>query len=173
MIAIGNFTDAISKITQFANTVVNGEQEREAISLIVKIRNDRDEEINISPFVRYFVTEDTGMMLQEYEGGRLSLKPIDVKNSNKPNTIPARQVQGYYGVLPDALSNSELMERGAGNMHVNLTVVGDDQVHLETFPLLREAFHQYNIEFIISPSKILQPISKPAAPSGPSGSGAD
>ncbi|MGZ8212893.1 MAG: hypothetical protein ACXWTP_00125 [Methylosarcina sp.] len=153
VIAVGNFTDSIGKITQFINSLSDTSPQKETISLLIKVKNERDVKIEISPFVRYYLTEDKGAMIQEYDGGRLLLKPIEVEDKNNPNIISPHNKREYLVILPDSLVNSRLLERGSGNMHVNLTVIGENKIYLESFPLLKEAFTKFDIEYTISPNE--------------------
>lgn len=153
IIAIGNLTDAVTKISSFVENLGNETVAQESLSIILKVKNKRSVSIEISPFVRYFLTEDKGAMIQEYNGGRLILKPIEVKNEKQPNIIKPNGTHGYFVILPDSLVNSLLLERGAGNMHINLEIIGEKETHLETFPLIKEAFEKYNLEYTISPNK--------------------
>jgi len=150
VIALGSFTDAIGKISGFLNSVTSQPHNNEKISLHFKIINDRDEQVEIRPFAKYFLTEDEGAVIQEYEGGRLVLKSIDESSTH---IIKANQTKGYYAIIPDSVAKSRLMERGAGTLHVELKLIGDNDSRLESIPLLKEAIEMYHLQYKVTPNK--------------------
>jgi len=157
VIAIGTFTDAIDKIYSFVGNVhyskIAENSSRESLSITIRVTNQGDKDIVIYSYVKYFLTEEQGVIVQEYKGGRLKLQPLSDSTSADTYKIIPNQTRIFSATLTPYLVNSELLARGAGNMHIQLEVVDSKEIHLESIPFIRDAMRKGYVQFEIPETK--------------------
>lgn len=153
IIALANFTDAVSKLNDLFFAPAEIVALEETVTVSIRINNKRSSTIEIAPFADYELTESQGMIVQAYEGGRLVLIPTSGSANDQSLRIAPNQTLSLSAVMPSSVVNSTLYERGAGSMHINISIVGESGLHLESIPLIEEALQRYFVEYTIAPNK--------------------
>lgn len=153
IISIAAFTDSISKLynsgINIYNNIFGKDTANANLYLHIKISNTLEDKISIFPFVTYYLTEDQITSITQYQPGRLEIESNSAIDTNGVFIIPAKQTIRFFAKIPDYLINSELFERGAGNMHIKLDVIDSKGIYLESIPFNKGAIMRYFMQFKI------------------------
>jgi hypothetical protein len=161
VIAVGNFTDAIQKITGFVSSRIGrGISGGSDIYLNIKVKNETQDRVHILPFMTYYVTENN-IILSNIPTGRIALPA----KGEEDLTVPPKGERIYRLGIPPFLSRSYQFQSGKADIGFRINTAEKHEIDIQTIPLMREAFEKYYVLFRIAPNKAVQPTS-PKAGSG-------
>ena len=148
VIGLGNFTDAIQKITTFASSKLGLTSKiNDQISLTIKIKNETDEKIHIKPFMKYYIHENQ-FVFKDMPTGRLAFPAEDVNV-----VVPPNSESTHYLQIPDFLKNSYQIKAGKSDISFLIEIEEQYELGLQTIPFIREAFDKFYVKYTVTPNK--------------------
>lgn len=124
-----------------------------AMSAVIEVTNAGGNRVEIEELCEFFLTEDQGIMIQEYPKGRALLSPIDSSRTAESYSLNAGQSKVYRLLLPDTAGYNQLLERGAANIHFSVRIVGSREIALGSIEFQRDALRTYKVGVKINKGK--------------------
>ena len=100
----------------------------------MKVKNGAPESIEIDPLCEFYLTEDTGAILQEYPKGRARLHPTGPTTFRGDYGFDGWESRDFRFEVPDIALYRELLRRGAVNLHCVVRISGTRQFGIGSIP---------------------------------------
>lgn len=151
-IGIGSFTDAVGKIRVF----VSQYQEAEETYLTLKVHNQLSEAVDISPYVKYYISHPIAVIPTYSPTGRLVLPNTSGGSGNL--SINSGEIKTYYIPIPSNLIESSDIDPGSNRISFLIEPNNDGKVKLQYFPFIKDAFSRFFVKFDILPSTNIREV---------------
>ena len=142
----GNLTKLMSLFSASSKPSSNVSQ----LAALIEVTNGGKERVEIEELCEFFLTENKGMMIQEYPAGRGKLLPIDSSNPTNQYSLNAGESRFFRLPIPSVRGYDQLLERGAANIHFSVRIVNSKQFSMGSIPFQRDTLNNYRVSVKIN-----------------------
>ena len=146
VIGVGNLTDAVTKIKGFVAPYI---VRTESVYLTLKVHNQTEKDINLTPYVKYYITHPIAVIPTWSPTGMLVLP--DDNNETDNLIINSGERKTYYVPLPEQLAKSHTINQGNTNISFLIDLDEEYETQIGSIPFMKDSFERYYVEFKITP----------------------
>lgn len=141
--ALAAFTENLSKLTNLFSGSFKIAPDPAQLSAVIQVKNAGPDRIEIERLCEFDLTEDKGMMIQEYPKGRALLSPLDPPGLYGQYVLNGNETRLYQITLPNISGYNQLLERGAANIHFIVRNANSRQFAIGSLPFHRDMLRTY------------------------------
>jgi len=152
IIAIGSFTDSLTKIKSFININSNIEKKNKIpeIYIHVKLINQTETDILLNPLCKYEIGEAYYWNYVLHSQGRILLNPISNSISSTDSILVAsKKVLDFILKIPNPEDYIKLVTKGSANLYIEIRNIDNSKSWEGAAPLEIESLKKYYLPIFL------------------------
>ena len=145
MVGIYGGINLLISSLQSSSEIGHGENDPEAISLRIHVRNTTDSSRTIAANADFTIVERVILMMRECVEGHIGLSPLSTAASGA-FTIPSGQTKDFRASLPRIPTYMQLLARGSCNLYISVGVTSSNTTALGAIPFKAATLKKYYMD---------------------------
>ncbi len=150
IIAIGSFTDSLTKIKSFLDVSYNNKNNIPEITIHIKLINQTEADILLNPLCKYEIGESVYWNYIFHSQGRILLNPISNSISSTDSIlIASSEVSDFILKIPNPEDYQKLIKKGSANIYIEIRNIENSKGWEGAAPFETESLKKYYLPIVL------------------------